>query len=474
MPFSPEHPRFLFDNDGNNFVASLTDDLEGDIQELIDECPPEITTYLFCPGAGTYYYPTRIGITDPRKKRMNAYLAEGIDPMGLTLKALRSAGRETFLTFRMNDVHNPTDPDQWNTPVIRREHPEMIVDPKGAREPDADWMCWCLDYSQPEVRDHMISLFEELAEHYPIDGFQLDWLRFPRHLSGDPEMVWSKREHLTTVVREAHRIFSARGAKLAVRVPTSLAGCRYLGLDVVSWARSGWIEMVTVCPFLTTDFTMPIQELREAMQPASIPVYAGFDFAHGWQIHSPESMRAAATSLYACGADGIYLFNYPCWTQCTVARSEAMAAGLSRPETAGAKPLLFSLPITHHIRKEVIDGPGILPIEVAPGASVTVELFLPGRALPARRILAHIVGPGAFTLGVNGQSTLDLPDRRQTEIFPWYVGKEGWLKEFSFTEKDCRSFRVTPESLQSGQNVLTFTNQGSEPATIRRFNLGLL
>jgi hypothetical protein len=467
-------PRFLFDNDGNNFVAALTDDLEGDIRELVDECPPEVTTYLFCPGAGTYYYPTKIGLTDPRKQRMNAYLAEGIDPMGLTLKALREAGKETFLTFRMNDVHNPTDPDMWNTPVIRRQHPEMIVDPEGAAEPDADWMCWCLDYSQPEVRAHMIALFEELAEHYPIDGFQLDWLRFPRHLPGTPDEVWAHRRCLTEIVREAHRIFSARGAKLAVRVPTSLEGCRHLGLDIGDWARHGWIEFVTACPFLTTDFTMPLDEMRTEMAPAPIPLYAGFDFAHGWQIHSPESLRATASSLYACGADGIYLFNYPCWTQYTVARSEAMATGLSRPETACTKPLLFSLPITHHVRKDVIDGPGVLPIRVEPGTSVDTELFLPDRALPARRVLAHIVGPGAFTLEINHQSALDLPDRGRTEIFPWYGGRDGWMKEFSFTEADCLAFRVPPESLQPGPNTVTFTNTGNEPATIRRFNLGLL
>lgn len=27
-----------------------------------------------------------------------------------------------------------------------------------------------------------------------IDGFQLDWMRFARHLSRTPEEVWEKRE----------------------------------------------------------------------------------------------------------------------------------------------------------------------------------------------------------------------------------------------------------------------------------------
>ena len=473
MPFSSKH-RFLLDNDGNNFFAHLTDDLAGDIQELVDECPSEVTTVLFCPGAGTYYYPTRIGATDLRKERLNAHLAQGTDPMGQALQALRAAGKETFLTFRMNDVHNPTDKDMWNTPVIRREHPEMIVDPEGTHEDDADWMCWCLDYSRQEIRDHIIALFEELAARYPVDGFQLDWLRFPRHLPGDPETVWSLREHLTAVVREAHRIFSARGVRLAVRVPTSMAGCRHLGLDIGEWARRGWVDMVTACPFLTTDFTMPLDAIRKEIQPASIPIYAGFDFAHGWQIHSTESMRAAATSLYACGADGIYLFNYPCWIQFTSARSEATAAGLGHPETACRKPLLFSLPITHHIRKPVIDEPGVLPVEVARGATVSLDLSLPDRSLPAGRAMAHIVGPGDFALEVNDRQALELPTRRQPEIFPWISTSDSWLKEFSFETDDCRVYRVDPSTLRSGLNTLSFTNQGSETSTIRRLNLGLM
>jgi len=474
MSSPSEHQRFLFDNDGNNFVVNLTDDLEGDIRELVDECPPEVTTYLFCPGAGTYYYPTRIGVTDSRKEKMNAYLAEGIDPMGQVLEALRSAGKETFLTFRMNDVHNPTDKDQWNTPVIRREHPEMIVDPEGTKAPNADWMCWCLDYSQPEVRGHIIALFEELADRYPIDGFQLDWLRFPRHLPGDPDKVWNLREHLTEVVREAHRIFTAKGAKVAVRVPTSLEGCRHLGIDIGEWARRGWIDMVTACPFLTTDFTMPLDGIRKEMQPASIPIYAGFDFAHGWQIHSPESMRAAATSLYACGADGITLFNFPCWGQMIAARNEGMVEGLSSPDSAGRKPLLYSIPVTHHIRKPVIDGPGVLPVDLPPGDLVPLSLWLPAKALPTKRAMLHLVAPGNLEVRVNGHAAPDLPGRRHKEIFPCFVGDEGWLKEFSFTAEDCRVFRVDPKSLRTGDNLFEIHNKSSKKVTLNRFNLGLM
>jgi hypothetical protein len=465
--------RLIIDNDGNDFCVNMTTDLDGDIEEVISFCPEEVTTYMVCPGAGTYYYPTKIGVTDPRKKRLNEHLGNGVDPLGRLLEALKKAGKETFLTFRMNDVHNPTDVDQWNTPVIRREHPEMIVDPEGAKEPEADWMCWCLDYTQPEVQNYILSLLEELADLYTVDGFQLDWLRFPRHLPGNPEEVWSHRESLTKIVEEAHRIFSAKGTKLSVRVPTSLAGCRYLGLDVAEWAANGWIDMVVMCPFLTTDYVMPIDELRQELHPANLPIYGGFDYAHGWQIQSPESLRAASTSLYDCGADGIYIFNFPCWSQQSISIPTHYLPPLANPETACQKPLLFSLPIIHHIRKEITDEAGVLPVSISPNQKCDLRIQLPPKALPAGRAMLHIVGPGDFELSVNGKPTTELQSRRRRQLIPSAIGNDGWMSEFSYTAEDCRAYRFDPSALQPGSNTLTFTNTGNEPSDICQLNLGL-
>lgn len=107
--------RFLLDNDGSNIFHNLTDNIEHDIAEAIQECPDNITTYLLCSGAGTYYFPTRVGAVDPRAKGLLKAHADGKDPFGMFLSALRKAGKETFITFRMNDVHNPDDADEWNT-----------------------------------------------------------------------------------------------------------------------------------------------------------------------------------------------------------------------------------------------------------------------------------------------------------------------------------------------------------------------
>ena len=139
--------RFLLDNDGSNLFYNLTDDVERDIQDAVHECPAEVTTYLLCAGAGTFYYPTRVGEVAPNAAPLLAAHQRGMDPFGLILRALRRAGKEVFITYRMNDVHNPDAPDQWNTSRFKREHPEAIVDAEAVREGRADWMCYCLDYA---------------------------------------------------------------------------------------------------------------------------------------------------------------------------------------------------------------------------------------------------------------------------------------------------------------------------------------
>jgi hypothetical protein len=307
--------RILLDNDGNSTFGTLSPDFRRDIDEVVAACPPNVTTYLLCPGAGRYYYPTKVGETDPRHKQLAVEHAAGRDPFGYFLGKLRAAGTETFVTVRMNDVHEPTAADEWNMPRVRREHPDAIVDAAAVARGDTDWRNWAIDYSRPEVRAFMLAIIGELLERYEFDGMQLDWMRFPRHLSGSREEIWAKRELITGFVAEVRALCRAKGRQLIVRVPTSVAGCGFLGLDVVAWAQRGLVDAISTSHFLNTDFFQPIAELRAALGQHAVPIYGGFDLEHGAQRHSPESLRAAVTGLYASGADGINIFNFPCWIE---------------------------------------------------------------------------------------------------------------------------------------------------------------
>ncbi len=222
--------RLLLDHDGHSTFSTLSPDFRRDIDEVVAACPPNVTTYLLCPGAGRYYYPTKVGETDPRCTQLASEQAAGRDPFGYFLGRLKAAGKETFVTVRMNDVHEPTAADEWNLPRVRRAHPDAIVDAAAVARGDTDWRNWALDYSRPEVRAFMLAIIGELLERYEFDGVQLDWMRFPRHLSGNREEVWAKRLLITDFVAEVRKLCRAKGRQLIVRVPTSVAGCGILGL----------------------------------------------------------------------------------------------------------------------------------------------------------------------------------------------------------------------------------------------------
>jgi hypothetical protein len=462
--------RFLLDNDGSNLFFRLTDDVERDVEDAAAECPANVTTYLLCSGAGKFYYPTEVGDVMPIEPLLAAH-RKGKDPFDMLLRALRKGGKETLITRRMNDVHDPEQ--DWNLPRVRKEHPDWVVDAESVKAGKGDWMAYCLDYSRPGVRQEVLASICELVNRYEFDGLQLDWLRFPRHLSGTPEQVWEKRGIITGFTREVRELLDASGRKmlLAARVPASPAGCRHLGMDIAEWTRQGLVDFVVAAPFLTTDFVMPIAELRALMKDRPVPLYAGIEFQHGAQAHCPESLRAAALSLFECGADGIYLFNFPCWEEHIAARPYHWLADLDNPDKAARKPLLFSVSHALH-RVPNVDLPGQLPLPVRAGESSELTLRIPEAALPVRRALWLVHSGGDISLSLNGQSLPELPHHRRSELFVEYTGQEA-PSEHRPPKEACRVFWAHPSLLRAGANSLTVRNASDRDLEIKRVNLGL-
>ena len=222
--------RFCLDNDGTNFFShTMTDDVEGSIADAVDACPGAVTTYFLCPNRlGKFLFPTTIGEVDATPDRLQNLHAAGIDPFGMFLQALSAAGKEAFVTFRINDA-----PSAEESPHIARfshDHPEYAVEASAAAS-GGDAMSKCLDLAHPEVQDYLLSILVELVARYDLDGLQLDWMRYPRHLSGNSTEVWDKRAHLTDFMSSV-RDLVGHDLTLSARVPSSPQGCRHLGIDL--------------------------------------------------------------------------------------------------------------------------------------------------------------------------------------------------------------------------------------------------
>lgn len=467
--------RFILDSDGSNLFSNLPPNVDEGIAETVADCPPEVTTYMLCSAAGTTYYPSKVASMVNNIPSLTAAVARGRDLFGDTLRALRDSGREIFITLRMNDVHNPTE--EWNVPRVRKEHPNCVVGADEIIAGKSQWMSYCLDYAKPEVRGYMLDLVAEQLDRYGdlIHGFQLDWMRFPRHLAGNAEQVWAHRDAITNFTVQVRAMMNAKRKLLSARVPVTPECCRFMGMDVAEWTRRGLVDLIVACPFLTTHWDVRTDDFRRWIAPSKVPIYAGVEFHFGRQSHHPESLQGIAACHYHNHADGIYLFNFACWIEYHAARPYHWLHGLDRPGTL-KKPMLVAVDHRRH-RIEGVDPQAPLPASLAPGASVQLPLLVPALALPARRAIVLIESRGDVALTINGAATPEVRSEQASagmhrpEIFLEFVDQT-WDKNGRPGQEDCRIFRAATSGLVAGVNTLKVTNLTDSPMEIGRVTMG--
>ena len=112
--------------------------------------------------------------------------------------------------------------------------------------------------------------------------------------------------------------FEPRGRAPGARVPTLPESARGLGMDGVTWAREGLVDMLVPTPFwATADFDIPIEDWRKQIKEgddgkdASVVLAAGIEIllraypAAGQTLNDMESVRGFAASCLHRGADQI-------------------------------------------------------------------------------------------------------------------------------------------------------------------------
>jgi hypothetical protein len=242
---------------------------------------------------------------------------QGIDAYALWIERARKHRLSPWISMRMNDLHNVDDPESFMHSTFWREHPEFRRIPWRA----VDWRDRAFDYAHEAVREYHFRLVEEYCERYDFDGLELDWMRFGFHFRPGREIEGGRL--LTGFVartralldrwekRRGHRIL------LGARVPSRPQTAISLGMDGAQWARDGLIQMLVVTPFWASIETdMPI-ELWRRLAGDKVTLAAGLELLlrpyHAYkplQFNSLETVRGAAASFLARGADRVYLFNY--------------------------------------------------------------------------------------------------------------------------------------------------------------------
>lgn len=323
---------YLLVNEDNDHYFKLDSSLmtREALEAYIDKMAlGKVTHLMMCPSGQRPSYdskawePIWLGMDEPDtegKTRniwcVNAKLLHdaGIDPYEVWIRRCRQRNISPWFTVRMNDVHFCTVKNYFRNTTWWRQHPEFYT---GVQK--KSWFDYTLDFSHREVRDYTFALIAEQLERYDLDGYELDWLRFPQHLRPGTErenahylteMVERTRAHADKVGKER-----GRRIRLGVRIPTRPETAEGLGLNVVDWVRRGLVDMVVVsCFFSSADFDIDLPRWRELLGP-NVEIVPGLDNGLKGGVNVPrvdmnlERYCGWADVQLTRGAQGLYLFN---------------------------------------------------------------------------------------------------------------------------------------------------------------------
>lgn len=341
----PKHFRFMYNSDANNTFLKDEDSPEK-LYPFVDEVAAAgFTSYFISPNIGmAMNYPTVVGDmignnigeelestikpdapqgTNERViLNLRTLISNGHDPLGILLDRASAQHIETFISFRLNEVHAVDLKESFIFDSFWRKHPEwrigepgdslsqIYVDILGPRTNPivGGWLPGGLNFAVPEVREYRLAQLKEICSRYNIDGLELDFQRFPMYFK--PREEASNIKVMSDWMRQVRSMVKKVGEKrgrpvlLTARIMALPEQNKAIGLDPVSWAHNGILDFVIVSHYLHNNFQLPIEEYRSLL-PKGFPVYASIEVEEGM-----ERYHNISYPLWQKNVNGIYLFNF--------------------------------------------------------------------------------------------------------------------------------------------------------------------
>jgi len=503
--------RFLHNNDGTDLLGNrwcdcrplTVEDLDRNIDLVVDS---PVTTFMMCSGSDIFYYESAygrvmgddlgglipIGHDTVQFRTCHEYYlnfirlkSQGVDFLGHIFERVRSAGKEIFITYRMNDLHFSSMEEicPLARPDVMIQHPDWLIN-------DGNVQGWHsaggLDFALDAVRNRKIAIITEQLENYGslIDGFEMDFLRFPVFFKpGEgPSRTACMTDMMEKVRSKVDSMSSVLGRKLmlAVRIPSSVENNLKLGIDIREWLSLGLVDFVTMGSYWRGNPSMPVQQFREELGDClNVPLYAcvddgGYDKREPW---SQGQFRGMCSNILSQGADGVYLFNFYFgeWFKRLRSGNLSEEGGpvlrSSSPEMLNELGTLKSLEGRNKIyllsdgKKEYVLSPATpLPISLVSGERREADLFIGDkvdRKRPVEAIL-FVRAEGEIKVNFNGQAlTVENPS------YPALFDKNRNLEDNFIVH----AYIVDPSVLMHGNNRISFSS-GTD-AVVKRLELAL-
>jgi hypothetical protein len=262
---------------------------------------------------------------DPAKLRypgVHQYILDGGNPFKDFVDECRSTGQAPFISMRLNDTHHlhhaETPGNTRGIHSISRfyvEHPQWWLGGVGSG----------LDWSVPEVRRHMFAFIEEICEHYDVDGFELDFMRFPSFFKEDVPL--DRRVEIITHFASDVRALLDRTAEpnqhrcLCARVPCLLDMHPDIGIDLPSIVDAG-VEMVNLSASYFTFQAHDVARIRRLVPDVALYLEMCHCTMTGQRLTTTggdnflflrttdQQYYTTAHVAYRRGIDGMSLFNF--------------------------------------------------------------------------------------------------------------------------------------------------------------------
>ena len=346
---APKH-RFIYNSDGGNmFIYKEPPMSPEDVYSYVDEVVgTSVTSFFVSPNYGQpLLFPSEVtgmigdNATEEQEEKiqeigpekessmerailnLRGLVSQGQDPFGVILDRAKDQGLETFISFRLNEIHNVQEPESLLLTDFWREHPDWRVGEEGDEVGElyqeiigprvhpivSSWFWGALNFAIPEVREYALAQLQECAERYPqADGIEIDFQRFPIYFKQGEE-----KEHIGTMtdwLREVRKVVDEVSKKrgrpllLSARILAKPEQNLGIGLDPETWAKEGLLDFMVVSHYLRNDYTLPIDEFRKIVLEG-YPLYASIEVEP-----TREKFLEIARPLWEKNPDGIYLFNF--------------------------------------------------------------------------------------------------------------------------------------------------------------------
>ena len=230
------------------------------------------------------------------------WIKDDIDIVQILLDETHQRGIEAFYSHRMNGGDNEGNGGTAIIPM-KESHPEWLFTNRGGSK------IW--NFAIKEVRQYILENLTEIVENYDFDGLELN---FARGYVLPPGHQWELRDSVTdfvTSVREMLLKLQTKGRNpclLAIRVPETIVGCHFDGLDVKTWIDKDLMDILSLgC----RSFEVDVESFRSLTK--TLPIYPTLDAHHasdGYMNPGINVLRGVVANWFNQGADGIQTFNF--------------------------------------------------------------------------------------------------------------------------------------------------------------------